>query len=87
MKNYLAILRKQEKPLRFLTGRLLVATGLCRLFVIQQTGYQLHFHPANLACQLWINPHQREDALVFFRDYLKSAIASLMWVPTLVTPC
>lgn len=71
MKNYLAILSTQEHPAKFLTGRFLCATGLCQFFTIRQNGYQLKFHPANLSCQLWINPLQREEALVFFHDYLK----------------
>ena len=48
-----------------------MVTGLCRLFVIEQKGYRLRFHNANLSSQLWIDPSEREDSLAFFRDYLK----------------
>lgn len=48
-----------------------MATGACRLFTIRQHGFVLRFHPANLSSQLWIDPSGREDALAFFRDYLK----------------
>jgi FkbM family methyltransferase len=46
-------------------------SGLCRLLIIQQRGYQLRFHPSNLAEQLWVKPWSRKDALEFFRAYLK----------------
>ena len=71
MKNYLKILHNHEHPIRFLAARLLMATGLCRWFIIPQAGYRLRFHPANLSSQVWINPHGRDDSLKFFRDYLK----------------
>ncbi len=41
------------------------------MLIIQQRGYRLHFHPSNLAEQLWLEPRWREDALDFFRAYLK----------------
>jgi FkbM family methyltransferase len=48
-----------------------MATGACRLFTIRQRGFAVRFHPANLSSQLWIDPHGRDEALSFFRDYLK----------------
>jgi len=48
-----------------------MTTGLCRLFTIRQRGYHLRFHPSNLSSQLWIDPEERQEALRFFRDYLK----------------
>jgi FkbM family methyltransferase len=71
MKNYLRILLTHEKPLSFVVARLLMATRLCRFLTIQQCGYRLWFHPANLSSQLWINPRAREEALIFFRAYLR----------------
>lgn len=71
MKNYWAIVRGHPRPRRFLAARLLMATGLCRLFTIEQRGFVLRFHPANLSSQLWIDPHGRDEALSFFREYLK----------------
>lgn len=71
MKRYLDILRKHRHPVRFVVARLLVLTGFCRLFTIPQRGYRLRFHPANLPTSLWIDPACREEALAFFRDYLK----------------
>jgi FkbM family methyltransferase len=70
-RRYLTIVRAQERPFRFVFARLLRKTGLCRIFTIQQGGYQLRFHPSNLAEQLWVKPWSRKDALEFFRAYLK----------------
>ena len=71
MKRYLDILRKHRHPVRFVVARLLVLTGLCRLFTIPQRGYRLRFHPANLPTCLWIEPSCREEPLEFFHAYLK----------------
>jgi FkbM family methyltransferase len=71
MKNYWALVRGHAHPARFLAARLLMATGACRLFTIRQRGFRVRFHPANLSSQLWIDPHGRDEALSFFRDYLK----------------
>ncbi len=49
-----------------------MATGLCRWLSIQQDGYRLRFHRANLSSQLWIDPSFREESLAFFRRYLKA---------------
>jgi FkbM family methyltransferase len=71
VKNYFTLVRAHERPARFLAAKLLMATGLCRLLRIRQQGYDLWFHAANLSSQLWIDPSEREEALRFFRDYLK----------------
>lgn len=71
MKNYWTLVRNHPRPGRFLAARLLMATGACRLFTIEQQGFVVRFHPANLSSQLWIDPHGRDEALSFFRDYLK----------------
>ncbi|MEQ2005880.1 MAG: FkbM family methyltransferase [Limisphaerales bacterium] len=71
MKNYWSILRNHQRPVRFVAARLLMATGFCRFLTIQQAGFRLRFHPANLSSQLWINPKARDEALVFFRAYVK----------------
>jgi len=52
-------------------ARLLMATGACRWLTIQQRGFLLRFHPANLSSQLWIDPHERDDSLELFRAYLE----------------
>lgn len=71
MKNYLEILRNQKRPLRFLFGRGLVVSGLCRMLTIKQEGYRLRFYPSNLAELIWVNPRYRTGALRFFNDYVK----------------
>lgn len=71
MKSYWKILRNHDRPVRFVVARVLMATGLCRMLTIQQDGYRLRFHDANLPSQLWINPQCREEPLRFFKVYLK----------------
>ena len=46
---------------RYVTARLLAATGLCRWFVIPRGGYTLRFHPSALATTLWACPMDRDD--------------------------
>lgn len=48
-----------------------MATSACRWLTIRQHGFVLRFHPSNLASQLWIDPHERDEPLRFFRDYLQ----------------
>jgi len=71
VKNYWKIVRGHPRSARFVAARLLMATGLCRFFTIAQPGFVVRFHPANLSSQLWIDPHGRDEALAFFREYLK----------------
>ena len=71
MKNYWKLVRGHARPARFVAARLLMATGACRFLTIQQRGFAIRFHRANLSSQLWIDPHGRDEALSFFRDYLK----------------
>jgi FkbM family methyltransferase len=72
MKNYIGILFRQKRPLHFVMARLLRLTGLCRLFIIQQEGYKLHYFPSNASYSLWVNPHARDADLNLLRDYLKA---------------
>ena len=67
-----AVIRRHPRPWRFVSARLLMATGLCRLCTIAMPGFSVRFHPANLPSQLWIDPHGRDQALAFFSDYVKS---------------
>lgn len=71
MRNYWKLIRGHPRPRRFLAARLLMATGACRFFTIGQPGFKVRFHPANLSSQLWVDPHGRDEALAFFREYLK----------------
>jgi FkbM family methyltransferase len=71
MKRYIQILRNHRHPVRFVLARLLVLSGLCRFLNIQQRGYRLRFHSANLPTCLWIDPGCRVEPLAFFNAYLK----------------
>jgi len=57
--------------MRFVLGRLLRLSGLCRFFKIQQEGYQLRFFPSNASYSLWINLGARERELSLLRAYLR----------------
>ena len=72
MKNYYCLLRNHSHPSRFLMAKLLMLTGACRLFTIQQRGYRLRFHNSNVAMYRWIAPTEQDAELEFFRAYLKS---------------
>ncbi|HWO87803.1 MAG TPA: FkbM family methyltransferase [Gemmatimonadales bacterium] len=53
-------------------ARLLAATGLCRLFVMNRGTYRLRFHPSALAVTLWSDPRDRDDDHFFLRALLAS---------------
>lgn len=69
--RYWSLIRGHKRPARFVMARLLMATSLNRWLSIPQRGFAVRFHTSNLASQLWIDPHERDEALRFFRDYLK----------------
>ncbi len=71
MSRYLAILKNQDRPIKFLLSRLLMRTGLSSLLSIQQSGFRLRFFPTSLSAALWINPDDRKDDVAFFRDFLR----------------
>lgn len=63
----------QEKPIKYLVGRILLKSGLCRLFVIQRDGYCLHFSPSALSATLWVYPDRHQTVEEnFFKHYLKA---------------
>lgn len=70
MNRYIDILRRHPHPWRFLCARLLVATGLCRLFSIRFRNYQLRFYPSNISTNLWIDINCREGEMDLFEDYI-----------------
>jgi FkbM family methyltransferase len=58
-------------PIRFVTSRLLMGTGLCRFFSIPRHEYTLTFFPTALSAALWINPRERYDEEMFLRDLVQ----------------
>lgn len=66
------IILSQQKPIKYLMGRILYKSGLCILFKIQRNGYSLHFSPSALSATLWVYPdrHQSTEEY-FFQKYLK----------------
>jgi FkbM family methyltransferase len=71
MRHYARILRQHRRPLRFIAGRALVRSGLCKLLTIPQRGYRLRFYPSNLSEQLWVDRSWREPELRLIRAYLR----------------
>ena len=71
MKRYWQILRSQPRPVLFLLSRLLMRTGLCRLFLIRQQGFVLRFYPSALSATLWMAPDDRHADADFMRAYLR----------------
>lgn len=68
--RYWRILNEQKRPLRFLLSRLLMHSGLCRLFTIEQRGFRLRFQPTALSAALWIDPRDRESDQEFLESVL-----------------
>lgn len=58
-------------PMRLVTSRLLMRTGLCRFFSIPRHKYTLTFFPTALSAALWINPRERHDEEMFLRDLVQ----------------
>jgi len=58
--KWLHILKKQNRPGRFIMSRILRDTGLWRFFQISKEGYSLRLHPASLALSLWVNDEDRD---------------------------
>jgi hypothetical protein len=71
MKNYLSMIRRQQRPVKFLMAQMLKRTRLCKFFSISQQGYTLKFYPSNLSTTLWIDPHDRDEDQAFLRSYIK----------------
>ena len=71
MIRYLAILKAQSHPLKFILSRMLMRTGLSSLLYIPQSGFKLRFFPTSLSAALWINPDDRKDDVTFFRAFLR----------------
>src|SRR5689334_14940171 len=71
MKNYYRLFRGHKRPWKFVTARILMATGLCRLLTIRLNGLKIHFHPSNIAMSLWIDPRENDRDLAFIKAYLR----------------
>lgn len=56
---------------RFVAGRILWRSGLCRHFEITTDLYRLRFFPTALSCALWTDPRARQADEDFYRRYLR----------------
>ncbi|MCZ8050209.1 MAG: FkbM family methyltransferase [Microcystis aeruginosa K13-05] len=64
-------LSEQKYPVRFLLSRILMRTGLCKLFTVQRNGYKIRFNPSGISAQLWVDPGRMRWEERFLEDYLK----------------
>jgi FkbM family methyltransferase len=71
MKNYYRLWRNHSHPWRFLMARVLMLSGISRWILISQENYSLKFSNSNIAMYRWIDPHEKDDELSFYRAYLK----------------
>jgi FkbM family methyltransferase len=78
MNRYWRRLRTSKHPVRLVIAKLLLESGLCRLFRIPQDGFVLRFYPTNQSKFLWTDPnyktspHNAGDEQTFFRRYLRA---------------
>jgi FkbM family methyltransferase len=73
MRNYWRIASEQERPAKFVVSRLLMWTGLSRLFLIRRPGFVLRFYPTYVSARLWLDEryHGDFDEEHFLRAYLR----------------
>lgn len=69
--KYIAILRAQQRPLKFLISRLLMRSRLSQLIVIRRQDYAVRFYPSSVNAALWLDPSQRSSDEDIFRLYLR----------------
>ncbi|HEX6695121.1 MAG TPA: FkbM family methyltransferase [Longimicrobiales bacterium] len=69
--HYLAAVRAQKHPARFITARFLAKTGLSPLFRIRGEGFTLKFFPTAMSSLLWVDPEDRQEDTHFYRAYLR----------------
>ena len=72
LKRCLWGLRHHDRPVQFLIGRVLMASGLSPLIRIHHNGYDLRFYDSSLSLELWLHPAEKPGgAERFFRRYLR----------------
>jgi FkbM family methyltransferase len=64
-------LLSHKRPFKFLLGRMLSKTGLCRFILIRTHGYLLRFHPTTLSEEIWYDVSTRYPDIQFLRTYLR----------------
>jgi FkbM family methyltransferase len=69
--HYLKVLKKQERPARFVAARVLARSGLSTRLSIPWNGFQLTFFPSNLSMQMWVDGNARWDDSHFLRRWLQ----------------
>jgi FkbM family methyltransferase len=71
MKRYWEILKRQNRPVKFLISRVLMRMGISSLFLIRREGVTLRFYPTSLSAHLWIDPMDRRWDDDFLKSYLR----------------
>ena len=66
--KYYKQLKKLDHPCRYLSSRVLVRSGLSKLFTIKTNGYKIHYFPTAISSELWLDPTKRKYKML---DYIK----------------
>ncbi|NOU92417.1 FkbM family methyltransferase [Paenibacillus sp. LMG 31456] len=70
--KYNSILREQERPIRFIIGRILMLTGLSKFIIINRDQFKIYFNPTAVTANYWMNPEKVYSEESFFTHFLES---------------
>jgi len=68
--DYVKVIIKQEKSLKFVLSKILIRTKLSSFFIIKYQGYRLKFFPSSSSRSLWLDNTRNRVVLNFINDYL-----------------
>jgi len=70
--QYYHNVKQQNKPLKFITSKLLIRTKLAKFFKIQRINFKVRFYPnSELSRKIWIDGNWEGEVEKFTADYLK----------------
>ena len=72
IKKFWKNFKKQEHPIRFLVGIVLMKLRLSSFFVIKHENFELRFYPSSISLTRWLNPFCSSSTESFFRRYLRT---------------
>ena len=67
--DYVKVIIKQEKSLKFVLSKILIRTKLSSFFIIKYQGYRLKFFPSSSSRSLWLDNTRNRVVLNFINDY------------------
>ncbi|MFZ4618998.1 MAG: FkbM family methyltransferase [Bacteroidota bacterium] len=72
MKNYLSIILRHPRPVKFLLSRILMKLGISERILIRYPEYSLRFYPTPQIAQMWIDAAYSRSEEKFIRDFVKN---------------